>query len=395
MSGVKHAKNWLGMVGALIVIGLRPVEGWAAVTVTPALSVSERYSDNLFFSDTDPQNDFSTFIAPTVALLIDSQWARLTTRYLGYGEYHRRATEANGYSQGLAFDLDLPILSQQTRRMEVRVTENLTYTRELPAFAYGEGDVNVEANEGIQVPRSTTFRNRAGAEVIYSWSPRLATSIFYNYLLTRYEGALLDVAVHSAGLGGDFQISPRMAYSMSVGVAVQEFEDVDPVRYGSGSAGFSYQVTQTVSLDSQVGIAKIAQGATYTTGSVGARKAWERASASLRYLQEVGTGVGVAASATLSDLVVANASWKISRDVSANVDFAYGHNVSIPDRQQLDIVTYQVATRVSVSFSTWLGGGINYTYLAQDARATAGSDGRKNAVTLSLSATAPAWRLVK
>lgn len=379
----------------MIVSGWRSDRIWAAVTVTPALTVSERYSDNLFFSDTDRRSELTTFVEPTVALVTDTQWLTLSATYIGQGAYHRVAHEANGYSHGLAFALDLPILSRQTRRTEVRVSENMTYTQEFPAFAAGEGGQNVESNEGIQIPRSKTFRNRAGIEILHSLYQTVRTSIRYDHLLTRYEAGLQDAVVHSAGVGASYQHSQRVGYSVSVGVAVQEFEGVGRVTHGTGSAGLSYRVSQTVSVDSQVGIAKIADGTTYTTMILGAQKSVARAGASVRYIRQIGGGGGLVASSTLSDRVAATASWTVSKDVTASAALAYGHNISIPDRGQLDIVTYEGATGVSMSLKSWLRAGLRYSYLAQKARARAGSDGERNMVMLTVTATGPAWRLAK
>jgi hypothetical protein len=379
----------------MIVSGWRADRIWAAVTVTPALTVSERYSDNLFFSDTDRRSELTTFVEPTVALVTDTQWLTLSATYIGQGAYHRVADEANGYSHGLAFDLDLPILSRQTKRTEVRVSENMTVTQEFPAFEAGEGEQNVEGNEGIQIPRSKTFRNRAGIEVLHAMSQTVRTSIRYDHLLTRYEGGLQDAVVHSAGVGASYQHSLRVGYSVSFGIAVQEFEGVDRVTHGTGSAGLSYRVSQTASVDSQVGIAKIADGTTYTTISLGAQKSLTRVGANVRYIRGIGSGGGLAASSTLSDLVAATASWTVSKDVSASAALAYGHNISIPDRGQLDIVTYEGATGVSMSLKPWLRAGLRYSYLAQEARALAGSDGEKNVVMLTVTATGPSWRLAK
>jgi hypothetical protein len=148
-------------------------------------------------------------------------------------------------------------------------------------------------------------------------------------------------------------------------------------------------------VDSQVGIAKIADGTTYTTISLGAQKSLTRVGANVRYIRGIGSGGGLAASSTLSDLVAATASWTVSKDVSASAALAYGHNISIPDRGQLDIVTYEGATGVSMSLKPWLRAGLRYSYLAQEARALAGSDGEKNVVMLTVTATGPSWRLAK
>ncbi len=388
------------MVGVALVVGLGPTGAWASVTFTSGLTVSERYSDNVFFSPTDQRSDLATVVVPGAALVFEGQDLTFAARYGLTAEYHHVEKSANGMTQSVGVDLEVPFLSKQNKRTDVRVRESMTYTTELPAFSLGENDTATESNQGIQVPRTNTFRNSAGAAVTYGWSPRWRTTLAYENVLTRYSGDLQDATVNSGSLETTHGLSPRTTAGLGLSVSRQEYDGADSVTSWATTAQVSHRLTSTASLDGRVGVAISSSSEQSTTQSavwvfdVSARKSLETVNTRVGYIREIGSGAGLIASATVSDRLSGGATWSLSRTVSANIDLAWAKNVSVPEAS-LTIYTYAGTTGISVALADWLRVSAGYEHLTQKARGLVGSDGNRNAVMLTITATGPSWRVVK
>lgn len=392
---MKLMKRAFFCIGGLTLISAVSIgRSEASVTLTPSLSVSEEYSDNFFFSETDPVGEFTTVISPGIALVSDSKNVTFGVRYQGRAELRVRNPDRNRYNQGLSFDLDFPFLSFLIKGMKVKVTEAVTYVPELPAFTFN--NQIQENNEGIQVPRTDTFRNRAGVAVTYPWTPRFGTTISYTNLYTRYKGsALQSSTVHDAELDLAYQFSRQTTGSVSVGGAVVNYADVqeDVVSYRF-TIGSQHQIGPTFSFNGRLGVTTVRDDSTRLTLEAGLLKNVQAGSLSLQYTQGIGTGGGLTTTATLSQRLLGAVTLGIARNVSTFVQLAYGKNTSLSGKE-LDTTSYEAATGLSAVLRSWLSGGLRYAYLNQRARGVIGNDGERNVVTLTLTASALPWKIVK
>ncbi len=365
----------------------------ASVTLTPSLALSERYSDNFFFSPQNPEGDFTTIIAPAVDLTIANQDVSLSTRYHGGAEFSARHPETDLYSQALDFGLDLPVLSRQIEGMQVRVIETTTYTPELPAFSLS--NEAQEANEGIQTSRTDTFRNRAGIAVTYPWSHLFSTIFSYTNLLTRYRGdTLQDFMVHEMKVLSAYQQSPRTRWVVGYGVAKADYARSDNVFAQQVTGGVKHLITHAISIDGELGVSAVRDESAHAIADIGAQKSLRSGSVSLRYSRAIGTGGGLVSSATLNHRVSGKIAWDVAKNTSASVDAAYGKNVSL-SQGGLDIFSYEAGASIDVLWLSWLKGSLTYSYFSQDAAGVVGTDGKRNLILLTLTATGSSWRVIK
>lgn len=363
-----------------------------AVTLNPSLAVSERYSDNLFFTKTNREADFTTMITPGLTLMYNSRNLVFSGRYQGSAELLAGHPEANRYGQAVSLDLNLPLLSHKIKGLDVRITETMAFTPELPAFSFDE---QVLANEGIQIGRTDIFRNNAQIIAGYPWSPRVNTTLSYSNILTHYKGDRFQDSVgHDTSLEIGYQWSPRTRWRTSYGISITDYETADDVLAHRFSMGAVHQVSPTFSINGDTGMALLSDETTHLILNMGFSKGFESGSLSLQYTSGVGTGGGLITSATLSQRLVGQATREIRRNTSALFRLAYGRNTSLLG-PMLEIYSYEAGMGITVGFLSWLKGDLNYSYLNQQVQEGTVGEGKRNLIMMTLTATAPPWRIIQ
>jgi hypothetical protein len=383
-------RGWFGRLGwVLIVIVGFSGETEAAVTLKAFLSVSEKYNDNVSFTGTDREEELTTMIIPGLIATYDSRSVAFSGRYQGSAEFHMRQPEANRYDHTASVDLSFPFLS--LKGLDLRMTEAVTYTQDLPAFSFDDQ----EANEGIQVGRTDKFRNRARAAVGYAWSPRLNTAASYSNIVTRYGGGgLEDSVVHDTGLKSEYLWSRRTRLMTSYGASIVDYETANEIVVHRVAIGANHQMSPTLVVDGDVGVARSSRGTTRLTLNAGLSRDVQSGTLSLRYIRNLGTGGGVTTAESLSQRVVGQATREMGRNVSASLQLGYGRTTFLSNEGST-ISLYQAIGAVRVHLRPWLGGSLSYAYSEQHGRDVNDADVRRNVVILALTATTPPWRSVE
>jgi hypothetical protein len=366
------------------------------VTFSPSLALSERYSDNFFFSEIEAnrEGEFTTMVGPQLTLAAENRNWSMTARYEGTAEFNARHPEENQYGQTLGIDLH----SRGGRSFDLRITESVAYVPELPAFSFGRsGDpLAPEANQGIQVGRTNTFRNRAGIVLGYRWTPLFSTSLSYNNLINRYQGGTLrDHIVHEGGLSGNYQVSRSVQRSVSYSTSLAHYEGADSVLAHRFEIGELYQISRTFTMNIGAGAAIISGDSTQWTLNAAVNKTGPFGSLSLQYNRGIGTGGGVTTTATLTQNLVAVVTQTLGRSGSVSFRLGYGIN-DVLSGSPLEIFTQEAGTEIQVSLLSWLTAGVNYSYLNQRIEGgVTDRAARRNLIMATLTATAPSLRIIQ
>ncbi|WDT75056.1 MAG: hypothetical protein MPW16_17545 [Candidatus Manganitrophus sp.] len=390
--------RWITPVLVLLIGFHENAEGMS--TLSPSLALSERYSDNFFFSEIEAnrEGDFTTMVGPQLTLTVNERNWNISARYEGTAEFHGRHPEENQYGQTLGVDLHLPFVSQRVRGLDVRITESVAYVPELPAFSFGRsGDpLSPEANQGIQVGRINTFRNRAGVTLGYGWTPLFSTALSYSHLINRYQGgALEDYVVHEGGLSGHYQASRNLQWRISYSSSLNDYEGADSVLAHRFDIGEHYQFSPTFRVNIGAGAALLPGDSTQWTLSAGIEKAGPFGSLSLQYNRGIGTGGGVTTTPTLTQNLVAEVTQALGRSASVSLRLGYGANEALSG-SSMEISTQEVGIGMEVSLLSWLSGGVNYSYLNQRTEGGETDRGaRRNMVLVTLTAAAPPLRIMQ
>jgi len=434
----KRVRAWarLFFIFSIGVLVLSVTKTEAFLDLNASLSVSETYTDNLFFSGTNKEDDFGTFITPSVGLTYESKDIVLSGAYVGAGQFFANNPEANAYTQGANFDFDLPFLTRRYKNLEVKFNESFNITPTLPAFtannesnqlaggvpgsqgvaAGGIGGIgglagNSVNNQGVINRRSTTqIQNNAGVDVSYGVSPRF--SFFARYLnnYTKYTDNTLQGSLRNSVRGGmGFEATPRTQLNVFYGFQLVDFEDTgSPTAQSPGSGGTSTSHSVGVGVSHQlsptmafVGNGSVALTETETdstrvnfTTRLGITKVFKIVQTSLSYNQGIGTGGGLAASSTLSQRLVASVSRGFTRKVSGFVQVGLARNKSLSG-VAIETKTLQASGGISARFLSWLNGFVAYSYITQDSTGTFGTTAQSNQVIVGLSADAPSLRFFK
>lgn len=358
----------------------------ASVTFTPSISIGERYNDNLLFSGTDKKSDFATLISPAGMLTYEGKQLTLSCGYEGTGEFYLYNKDFNRYSQNASISL----FTQTFKELDVRLTESVTHTPELPAFSF---DTVRESNEGIQLARGDTLRNRATLAVSYNWFPEVNMAFSYTNMITSYEApALQDSTVHDTSLQMGYQRSARTRWMISYRNGATVYDRGNDIITHQFSIGTGHQMNNTLLLNGNLGIVLYEGESRELTADISVIKSYESGNITLGYTRGAGTGGGLAATATINQHLSGRITERLGNNTSAYMQLAYGRNESVSART-LQISSYNGSVGINTKLLSWLDGSITYSYLKQDTEDTTGTDGERNLVMFTLTATSLPWRI--
>ena len=403
------------------VIGVGARFAHAGLTAGASLSVSERYTNNLYLSRTNPIGDLSTTAALGVDLRFDERAISGGVRYQATGVWYRQRRDQNRWSQQGEADAALTALGRAVRGLDVRLSGSYSRAGELPGSLLG--NQSPVTADGVRLPPTDTTQRRGAIAVGYPWSERFESRLAYSFTATRYEAfdlvGLADVvpgtpaltvqthdsAVHSASLALRYRYSLLTTLTLTPGWSATR---VDPVQgtptlpsdtrtVGSLTAGVDYSASPVVTLGGRIGAMVVEDDQTRLTADATVQRAWKRGLLRLAYRQGAGTGGGVTNTVSVTQGVTADGSMSLGAKTAANVRFSYARNVSIPDQPSdptLRVSTYEAGAGVSHELLRWLTGRLDYSFLTQQARGIA-LDAHRHLVTVSLTAQAPPWPLLR
>jgi hypothetical protein len=393
----------------------------AGLTAGASLSVSERYTNNLYLSRTDPIGDLSTTVAPRVDLRFDERAISGGVRYQATGVWYRQRRDQNRWSQLGEADAALTALGRAVRGLDVRLSGSYSRAGELPGALLGSQ--SPVTADGVRLPPTDTTQRGGAVAVGYPWSERFESRLAYGYSATQYDAfdlvGLADVvagtpalavqthdsAVHSASLALRYRYSLLTTLTLSPGWSATRVDPVpgvssvetDTRTVSSLTAGVDYSASPSVTLGGRVGAMVVEDDQTRLTANATVQRAWKRGLLGLAYRQGAGTGGGVTNTVSVTQGVTADGSMSLGAKTAANVRFSYARNVSIPDQPSdptLRVATYEAGAGVSRELVRWLIGRLDYSYLTQRAQGIA-LDAQRHLVTVSLTAQAPPWPLLR
>jgi hypothetical protein len=153
------------------------------LTLTPSLSLSETYDDNIDETDTDEKTDYITTITPGILLHYQpSSSTLLDLDYRADFRFFAKNTEENHVGQRGTLRFTSPI----TPFLSITLLDTMFLTEE-------PGDRTIEIDEvtGLRSEsresRQRTFRNRATANLDILLTARLTLGFLYNSLIENVE----------------------------------------------------------------------------------------------------------------------------------------------------------------------------------------------------------------
>lgn len=409
----------LAIVGPILWIAVSATQAEARLEVATGLSIEEVFTDNLFFTENNREEDFGTFVSPRLGIRYETKNIVLGATYIGTAQYFVNNTTTNSYAQDGDIEIDFPGLTQRYKGLEVTLIETFNFTPEQPGFSFTgeqgeEQNVNQPfggeitstpglRNEGIFTGRREAFENLAGVDLNYAWTPRLTPSLTYrNRLILYTSDEFADELRHRIDLGLGYAVSERSQVRATYSVEITRFEEAaagtvsDDFETHSLTVGASHQVSPTFRVQGDLGgtitVQDKEEQANFNA-QLSLSKGYSRGSLDLSVRQFVTTAGGLSTDPTLNQDLVGSLNHSLTRWLSGNLTVGISRFDSL-NTDEIDILSLQVWATLQVQFLRWLTGSATYSYVNQINDGTSGVDAQRNTLFIGLTATALPWKIM-
>ena len=330
------------------------------VTLTPSISVSEEYNDNIFLDNRDRQWDFITSFSPALTLYVNRPSYQLSAGYSFSADVYAREDRLSN-----AFDRQNFVATGL-----YRLTPGVTLTAS-DAFAYDRNSNRVAA-QGFSSGRQKSWSNTFTPGMTWQMTPQNSLGLSATYGVLRFEGA--GTGVDSDTIGFQSNLSHAFTSRFS-GIVAYGFTYLDPQgqdvsRTHTPTVGFSYVLTPTLTA-SVTGGASVTElgGDTFASpaGTASLVQVFSFGSAGLQYNRGVSVAGGfggtnntqtVSATLTLSTLL---------RGLFVVLSPAYSTSESVGPKRtgqvNVEAVTLNLGATYQIAQYVALFGG--YTFLRQ------------------------------
>ncbi|MCA9471134.1 MAG: hypothetical protein MRJ96_10655 [Nitrospirales bacterium] len=401
---------------------------YAELTLNSSISVTETYTDNLFFdTKKNKQDDFGTFVIPRLTLTYLSRDVVLSGTYSGVAQFYVNHSGSDAYTHNANFGIDLPFLTKRYKGLEVRIVESMNFSPAVQGFSFGgdqsdqdnpliaaqrHGEGGFSGNRGIaglsnavgnngvftRRTRSGSFRNRAGVRVRYHLTPRWIPNASYMNLYTRYtDSDLNDSLSHILGTGVGYLLSSRTRLNANYTARISDINNGDTVVTHSVTGGVGHTLTPTVYINARAGVSftESVDRVTFTS-NVNVTKSFDAGVISARYFQGVTPGGGLATSGVLTQRGQISGSYPLAERVTGFLAGGIAKNKSLSGNQ-VDVKSYQGQAGFSILLLEWLSGNISYSYIKQKSNGSsvAGRTATVNQGFIGFTARLPAWRIAQ
>lgn len=351
--------------------------------VEPALTVNERYDDNIDLSSGHEKHGFVTAVIPrlTLSYTYKGLTSESSLRYEAAAEFLRGRSNRDT----LKHLADLDSRYRLSKTLELTIEDQFIYSPETTEIA----------PTGIITPRNKQYKNNASAGVSQQLSPLTNIGIKYSYMIHRYEEASqVDSTVQGVNLMMTHQFTPIDTVKTSAGVRYFTFDDAIQKKVYTISLGETHHFSETLDLDANGG-ANLYQDPNNTNHyipsalfDVSLRKSWKAASADLRYLRDLSGSGGLARSYLTYQSVALDIQMTLSRNLRATLSGIYATHKSVTGTL-INEVLYTGRAGLDYDVTTWLKGNIGYSYIQQNSLGSVGNEIRRNQAFVGLTATLP------
>ena len=383
----------------------------AALALTPSLSVSEQYTDNLLLSQTPKVGDLATFVSPRLSLEYAGRDVVWGGGYQGTAEYYRQRPDQNRYSQTATANLRVPRLTHALRGLGLQLAGSFIRASELQAYSFTQP--LGESNEGIRVPRVDTRRTRVEMTVDYPWSQRTTAALSSSLQTTRYgqiadQGSpsgtvqLQDSTVSDGAIRLRHQWSATTTLTADSGVSVTVFDmpeagpsepEPDHIRTQRLTAGAEYSISSTTTLNGSAGVTWVEDDQSRFTANLGVRRVFATSNLVLQYTRGAGTGGGLSRAVTVSERVIGRLAKNWGERTTGYAQLGWSRSVSTVTAS-FRTSSYEAGAGLDMVLLPWLGGGFSYSYFNQRSQGGPG-DAERHLVMATLTATGSPWRLLR
>jgi len=178
----------LALVLLALLACLSAVPAGAVTTITPSLTISEEYTDNVDQEATGAREEFITVVSPRISLNMQEQRYRASLSYSpGFTLYHRETEEDT-----VRHNANALFSAQLTRQTELTLTESYVRTDE-PRTTLDEDEVYGEwIDPTLRRGRETWYSNTAGVSLNHRFGEEDSFGLGYRHRMLENDDPLLE-----------------------------------------------------------------------------------------------------------------------------------------------------------------------------------------------------------
>ena len=415
----------------------------ASLSLQSSFNVTQQYTDNLFYSDKDREDDFGTYSGPNLELKYANPDIVLGGTYFGRFVAYVNNPDQDRYIQNANLILELPFLTKQYKNLTVKIDEDMNFTPQLDAFSLsgaqdafttpgvraGTGGVSevsstssqgVGGTQGVYTSRASSFLNRAGVTLGYTWSPRLTPTLAYNNQYRHFfSNQFQDSMIHMGSFSLPYEltnatIGALYSYRQTEFIGKStENTSADQIVSHNVQLQIAYSFTSSLSGSIRGGVAFTKQkraeefnegGSTtdlsnkWQTNPIGGAtltKTYRNGSISLDASSTIGSGGGLASQATQTRILTGRIQHALTLKMNTFASVGYAQNKSVGDGDALDTKTYRIQSGVGYGFLPWLFGNLIYSHIDQRSHGSAAGNVKVNEIYFGITAIADPWVLIR
>jgi len=339
---------------------LAPAAQRGPLTLTPSISVSEEYNDNVFSDNANKRSDFITSFSPALTLVVNRPEYQLRAGYsFGADIYARESGLTDAFNrQNFVADGSYNVSPGFT----LSASESFVYTR----------DTSLGTQQGFSTGRQKSWSNNFVPAMTWQMTARNSLRLSAGYNALRYQGSGSGLNSDSYGFQSSLShaFTQRLSGLIGYGFTYLDTAQTETSTTHAPTVGFSYLLTPTLSANVSGGPAITTTGNNTSVspgGSVGIVQVFSFGSAGVQYTRSVSTAGGFGGA---NDTQTASGTLTLSglqRGLLIVFSPAYSIAESLSSGQtdQVDVKTLTLALAVTYQFTRYASIFGSYTFLQQ------------------------------
>ena len=338
---------------ALVLIVATPVTAWAQAGwyITPSLTLSEEFDDNVFLRSSGRESDVITRASPSLKAGYQSKPFTLLLSGGIDAEYFAEHPELSGAANRKRAALELrwvPELTGPTTTLGANVL-----------YAESQSAGELQPQTGIEAGRRTTRLWSFSPSVTHRFSTLTSGSASYSYGELS-SGDFTSVS-HQARVGISSQLTRMDTGSLNYSLSVVDSAGETTTSHAI-TAGWISRLSRSTTLSLEGG-PRISDGNIEPQITAGLAHTFNRTGQATLTYQRAETVVIDQPGTSETNSVLAGLTLELTRRLRSS----FGAGVSVTDTPNAgDVTTYRANASLSYRLTKWLALGASYRYLQQD-----------------------------